>query len=191
MTTDPRDADSRSADSTDAGMIEVVVGTVGRAHGVRGDVQIELSTDEPDRRFAPGALLRVEGTPRVLTIERARWHSGRLLVTFDGVHDRTAAEAERGAVLVVDVSATEVPDDPDEFYDRQLVGLEVRRVDGSVVGRVSEVVHGGAQDLLLVDVDGAQRLVPFVSALVPTVEVTGGFVVVAEVPGLLEDLDDE
>ena len=170
--------------------VEVVVGVVGRAHGIRGDVAITVRTDEPERRFVPGARLRVEGGSRVLTVESARYHSGRLLVVFEELPDRTAAEEARGLVLVTDVAASELPSEEDEYFDRQLVGLEAVTTDGASVGRVTAVLHPGGQDLLEIRTATGARLVPFVEALVPEVDLAGGRVVVADVPGLLVDEPD-
>ena len=167
--------------------VEVVVGVLGRAHGIRGDVEIHLRTDEPERRFVPGARLRVEGSSRVLTVESARNHSGRLLVHFEELSDRTDAEAARGLVLVTDVVAHELPAEEGEYYDRQLVGLEAVTPAGTSVGRVLAVLHPGPQDLLEISTAGGSRLVPFVTALVPEVDLAGGRVVVADLPGLLSD----
>ena len=95
--------------------IEVVVGRIGKAHGIRGDVTIDVRTDEPDRRFAPGSVLRVEATRggasalRTVTVERARWHSSRLLVFFAEIPDRTAAEAARGLLLHAEIAPDESP----------------------------------------------------------------------------------
>ena len=180
---------------------EVVVGRIGRAHGVKGEVSVEPRTDEPDRRFADGALLRTQtpqgavpqgpDRPSSLTVRRTRWHQSRLLVTFAELADRTAAERVHGLVLVTDVDTAEVPADPDEFYDHQLVGLAAVTTDGAPVGEVVEVVHGAAQDVLTVRTpDGREVLVPFVSALVPVVDVPGGRLEVADRPGLLTPLDD-
>jgi 16S rRNA processing protein RimM len=91
--------------------VEVIVGIVGRAHGIRGEVGIDVRTDEPGRRFIPGAVLRREGGGLELVVESARDHSGRLLVRFLGYPDRTAVETLRGTVLVVDVDATARPED--------------------------------------------------------------------------------
>ena len=174
-------------------LVEVVVGVLGRAHGIRGDVEVRSRTDEPERRFASGARLRVEGTRRVLTVESARDHSGRLLVRFAELEDRTAAEDARGLVLVTDVAATELPTDEGEYYDRQLVGLEVvldRSGTGTgteVVGRVLAVLHPAGQDLLEIGTPAGTRLVPFVEALVPEIDLARGRLVVADVPGLLSD----
>ena len=181
---------------------EVVVGRIGKAHGIKGEVSVEPRTDEPERRFADGAVLSTR-TPRgiephtadrptTLTVRRTRWHQSRLLVTFVGVDDRTAAEKLRGLSLVLDLDPDEVPEDPEEFYDHQLVGLAVSTTDGEAVGEVSDVIHGASQDLLAVRAaDGREVLVPFVSALVPVVDVPGGRLEVADRPGLLTPLPDE
>ncbi len=162
----------------------VVVGRVGRAHGIRGDVAVQPRTDEPRRRFAVGAVVRAG--ERTLTVETVREHQGRLLVGFVEVTDRTAAEALGGAVLEADVDATEQPEDPEEFYDHQLVGLRVETVDGAHVGEVLRVEHPAGQDLLVIARDGGELLYPFVQALVPEVDVAGGRVVIDDRPGLLE-----
>ncbi|MCY7394789.1 MAG: ribosome maturation factor RimM [Nocardioides sp.] len=178
--------------------IEVVVGRIGRAHGIRGDVTIDVRTDEPDRRFADGSVLRVEAprgstsTLRTLTVAGSRWHSSRLLVDFEEIPDRTAAEAARGLLLHVQIGADEVPEDPDEYYDHQLVGLAAHDVDGRALGEVTGLVHGGAQDLLTIRTpEGREALVPFVKALVPEVDLPGGRVVVADRPGLVTPLPDD
>jgi 16S rRNA processing protein RimM len=147
--------------------------------------------DEPERRFAAGQVLRAEGSARRFTVEHARDHSGRLLVRFRELADRTAAEQARGTVLVADVDARERPDDPEEFYDHQLVGLRVLDQRGATVGMVTGVVHVPQQDMLEIDTGDQVRLVPFVSALVPEVDLVGGCVHVADVSGLLSDADDE
>jgi 16S rRNA processing protein RimM len=168
----------------------LVVGRIGRPHGLKGEVSVEPRTDEPDRRFAVGARLGVERKRPgrhddvTFTVAGTRWHSGRLLVTFEEIGDRNAAEEARGTVLVVPVDPDEAPEDPEEFYDHQLVGLAVVSVDGEALGELTEVVHGAAQDLLVVDHDGREVLVPFVAELVPEVDPAGGRVVVDDRPGL-------
>jgi 16S rRNA processing protein RimM len=169
----------------------LVVGRIGRPHGLKGEVAVEPRTDEPDRRFAVGAELRTErNRPGIqvhesLTVRDTRWHSGRLLVTFEEIGDRTAAELARGTVLVVPVDPEESPEDPDEFYDHQLIGLDVEDTDGTPVGTVVAVEHTGGQDLLHIEVDGVEVLFPFVAALVPAVDVPGRRIVVDDRPGLL------
>ena len=170
----------------------LVVGRIGRPHGLKGEVAVEPRTDEPERRFATGAVLRTERNrpgapqPAPLTVGGHRWHSGRLLVTFEEIADRTAAEEARGILLVVPVDPDETPEDPEEFYDHQLVGLSVEDAGGAALGTVVAVQHGTGQDLLLIEVDGAEVLFPFVSALVPEVDVAGGRIVVDDRPGLLQ-----
>jgi 16S rRNA processing protein RimM len=180
---------------------EVVVGRIGRAHGVKGEVSVELRTDEPERRFADGAELRTRtpqgGAPTAprpssLTVLTTRWHQSRLLVTFVELTDRTAAETVRGLTLLTDVDVEESPEDPEEFYDHQIVGLAVVSTEGAPVGEVTEVMHGAGQDLLVVRAsDGREVLVPFVTALVPVVDVAGGTLRVADRPGLLAPLDQD
>lgn len=169
--------------------MEIVVGRIGRAHGIRGEVSIDLMTDEPEKRFASGSSVVVRprsGTARTLVIRGTRPHQGRLLVTFAQVPDRTAAEELRGAQVVVDVDETERPDDPEEFYDHQLVDLRVLS-DGAERGVVREVLHLPAQDMLAVErSDGVEVLVPFVAALVTDVDLDAGVVHVASVEGLLD-----
>lgn len=166
------------------GVARVVVGRIGRAHGIRGDVAVQPRTDEPRRRFAVGAVVRAG--ERTLTVETVREHQGRLLVGFAEVTDRTAAEALGGVVLEAEVDASERPEDPEEFYDHQLVGLTVETADGAQVGDVVRVEHPAGQDLLVIDRDGEELLFPFVRAFVPEVDLSGGRVVIDDQPGLLE-----
>jgi len=169
----------------------VVIGRIGRAHGIKGEVSVEPRTDEPERRFAVGNVLDTR-TPggdvrsSALTVTGLRWHQGRMLVRFAEFPDRTAAEAARGTLLEVRIQPDESPEDPEEFYDRQLVGLQVRTTDGGEAGTVTGVIHGAAQDLLAIKNNGREVLVPFVNALVPEVNVADGFIVVADRPGLLD-----
>lgn len=187
-----------------SGDIEVCVGRIGRAHGIRGEVSVEVRSDEPEQRFVPGAALAVRGKhpglPASATIDSIRKHQDRLLVKFEEFPDRNAAEAARGALLYVDVPAGESPDDPEEFYDHQLVGLAVEDTDGKPIGVLTEVLHpgnsGAGQDLLVITAsdergDGREVLVPFVTALVPTVDVAAGRIVVADRPGLVSGVAEE
>jgi len=178
--------------------IEVLVGRIGKPHGIRGEVTLDVRTDEPERRFAPGAALRAEPPAgsasglRELTVASARWHQSTLLVRFEQIGDRGAAEAARGILLHATIPADASPDDPDEFYDHQLVGLAAYDVSGAELGEVTGLVHGGAQDLLTVrTTDGREALVPFVKALVPEVDLAGRRVVIADRPGLVTPLPED
>jgi 16S rRNA processing protein RimM len=166
----------------------VVIGRIGRAHGIRGELNVDIRTDEPERRFAPGSSV-VCGT-RTLTVATARHHGGRLVVAFKEIPDRTAAEALHGTVLEAEVDPLDVPADPDEFYDHQLVGLEARTGD-RVVGTVTGIVHSPHQDTLTIDIEGREVFVPFVTEIVPVVDVPGGFVTINEVAGLLDPAEAE
>jgi 16S rRNA processing protein RimM len=170
--------------------MQLVVGRIGRPHGIRGDVVVDVRTDDPELRFAPGSVIATEpAADGPLTIAGFRWHSGRLLLHIAGFDDRDGAEALRGITLVVDSGDLEAPDDPDEFRDHQLIGLTVLTRAGEQVGQVADVLHHG-QDLLVIKGDGprqgAQILVPFVAPLVPEVDVAAGRLVIDPPPGLLD-----
>ena len=168
--------------------MQLVIGRVGRAHGIQGQVGVEIHTDDPDGRFAIGKIIATDPPERgPLTVVGSRWHSGRLLVRFSGADDRTAAEALRGTVLVVDVDEAERATEPDEYFDHHLVGLRALTPAGVEVGTVAEVLHLPAQDVLaIVRVDGVEVLVPFVAELVPVVDLDAGTLIVEPRPGLLD-----
>ncbi|MGH3551545.1 MAG: ribosome maturation factor RimM, partial [Mycobacterium sp.] len=169
---------------------ELIVGRVVKAHGVTGEVVVEVRTDDPEIRFAPGAVLRAKGSDdqqREYVVEAARAHGGRLLVRLDGVADRVAADALRGSVFVIDSGDLPIIDEPDTYYDHQLEGLRVRTTSGRDVGTVAEVLHTAAGELLAVDRDQAgELLVPFVSAIVTSVSLDTRTVEIDPPEGLLE-----
>jgi 16S rRNA processing protein RimM len=167
--------------------MQLVVGRIRRPHGVRGDLTVEVRTDDPGGRFAVGSVLATDPARHgPLTVKESRWHSGTLLLRFAGIEDRTAAEELRGTWLVVDSADLGPTGDPDEFYDHELVGLAAVTVGGEPVGVVTEVRHHG-QDLLVIESPGnPELLVPFVAAIVPEVDVAAGRLVIDPPPGLLE-----
>ncbi|MEU5382983.1 ribosome maturation factor RimM [Kitasatospora cineracea] len=171
--------------------MQLVVGKIGRAHGIRGDVSVEVRTDEPELRLGPGAVLLTDpAATGPLTVESGRVHSGRLLLRFAGVKDRTAAEALRGTMLIAEIDPDETPEDPDEYYDHQLIGLDVVLADGTPVGELTEVVHLPYQDLLTVErPDGTEVLIPFVEQIVPTIDLDEQRVVITPPPGLIDPVD--
>jgi 16S rRNA processing protein RimM len=193
--------------------MSIVVARIGKPHGLRGEVTVQLHTDDPGRRLAPGASFATEarsgsGVPRELTIRTARPHNGSWLLSFEGIPDRTGAEGLRGALLVVDTdeaaeaaaagSSAEAAagseagseaaaDDEDAYYEDELVGLAVESPAGERLGTVASLETGSAQDLLVVTLeDGTSAWIPFVTAIVPEVDLAGGRIVVDPPAGLLD-----
>ncbi|UTT61791.1 ribosome maturation factor RimM [Microcella humidisoli] len=171
------------------------VGRLTKAHGLKGALKLELFTDDPDKRFTPGAVFTLQvptSSPwhgKTLTLAELRWYNGQPVGFFEGVADRTGAESLVKAILWIDQDADE-PDEPDAWYDFQLVGLRALR-DGVEVGTVARVEHFPAQDLLVVRSGERDVLVPFVSAIVPAVDIAAGTVTITPPVGLFEELPDD
>ena len=170
-----------------------------KAHGLKGALKIELYTDDPDGRFAPGSTFTLqvpESSPwhgKPLTVREFRWMNSHPVAFFEGVEDRSGAEELVRAILWIDEDAESAPVEDDAWYDHQLVGLDVVR-DGDVVGRVIRVDHLPSQDLLAVRPTGAaddEILVPFVKAIVPEVDISAGRVIVTPPAGLFEELESD
>ncbi|WP_081237417.1 ribosome maturation factor RimM [Streptomyces viridosporus] len=170
--------------------MQLVVARIGRAHGIKGEVTVEVRTDEPELRLAPGAVLATEpASAGPLTIETGRVHSGRLLLRFEGVRDRNAAEALRNTLLIAEVDPEERPEDEDEYYDHQLIDLDVVTADGERVGRITEISHLPTQDLFVVErPDGSEVFVPFVEEIVAEIDLEEQRAVITPPPGLIDDL---
>jgi 16S rRNA processing protein RimM len=194
--------------------MQLIVGRIGRPHGIRGEVLVDVRTDEPEARFAAGSVFATEvapvrgrstgpaaraaggpaepagarvEVPPTLTLESFRWHQGRLIAVFEGFVDRNAAEVLRGVGLCVDSADVAPPEDPDEFHDHQLVGLAAVTVAGETVGEIARIDHTSASDLLVVRrPEGGTALIPFVRAIVPEVDLSGGRVIVDPPAGLLD-----
>jgi 16S rRNA processing protein RimM len=170
--------------------MDLVVGRVVKAHGVTGEVIVEVRTDDPDLRFTVGSSLRGRpsrgGPESRYVVESVREHSGRLLVRLEGVADRNAADALRGTLFVVDSEDLPPIEDPDEFYDHQLEGLQVVTTTGIAVGSVAEVLHTAAGELLSIRSEEGEVLVPFVSAIVTSVSLTDRTIEIDPPEGLLE-----
>ncbi|MCB0949220.1 MAG: ribosome maturation factor RimM [Mycobacterium sp.] len=174
--------------------MELVVGRVAKAHGVTGEVVVDVRTDDPDLRFARGNTLRGRpsggGPERGYTIESVREHAGRLLLRLAGVVGRDAADALRGTLFLVDSEDLPPITEPDEFYDHQLEGLRVRTVTGDDVGTIAEVLHTAAGELLSIKpAAGPEILVPFVSAIVTAVSLADGVLEIDPPDGLLNLAD--
>jgi 16S rRNA processing protein RimM len=187
----------------------LVVGQIGKPHGIRGEVSVAVRTDEPEERFAAGSVFTTEvprdrrvttgpaaatpasavpyQVPAQLVIESIRWHQGRAIVQFEGVYDRNVADALRGVLLQVDSAALTPPEDPDEFHDHQLIGLRVESLDGSALGTVDRIDHAPSSDLIVLKkAAGGTALIPFVSQIVPTVDLAAGRIQVDLPEGLLD-----
>ncbi|MEV6261760.1 ribosome maturation factor RimM [Streptomyces sp. NPDC051784] len=169
--------------------MQLVVARIGRAHGIKGEVTVEVRTDEPELRLGPGAVLITEPAHAgPLTIETGRVHSGRLLLRFEGVRDRTAAEALRNTLLIAEVDPAELPDDPEEFYDHQLIDLDVVLADGTEIGRITEISHLPSQDLFIVErPDGSEVMIPFVEEIVTEIDLEEQRAVITPPPGLIDE----
>ena len=172
--------------------MRLVVGRIGRAHGVRGEATVEVRTDDPETRFAVGTVLDTDPPERgPLTIVDGRVHNGILLLSFDGITDRSAVEALRDTLLYAEVDIEE-SEDEDDFHDQVLLEMEVRTLAGATVGRVGEVIHLPAQDLLSVRTpDDREVLVPFVREIVPTIDRASRTIYIDPPPGLIDPPDGE
>ncbi|MFD8933972.1 ribosome maturation factor RimM [Streptomyces sp. NPDC059578] len=169
--------------------MQLVVARIGRAHGIKGEVTVEVRTDEPELRLAPGAVLATDpAATGPLTIETGRVHSGRLLLRFAGVRDRGAAEALRNTLLIAEIDPDESPAEPDEYYDHQLMDLDVVTTDGTPIGRITEISHLPSQDLFVVErPDGREELIPFVEEIVVEIDLAEQRAVIDPPPGLIDD----
>ena len=177
------------------GTTQLRVGRLLKAHGLKGALKLELYTDDPAKRFVPGASFSLQvpaASPwhgKTLELTELRWYNGHPVAFFEGVADRTAAETLVKAILWIDADVEAEEPEPDAWYDHQLVGLRALR-DGVAVGEVVRVEHLPAQDLLVVKTPDREVLVPFVSAIVPAVDVAAGTVTLTPPAGLFEDLPD-
>ncbi|WP_298251741.1 ribosome maturation factor RimM [uncultured Arthrobacter sp.] len=166
--------------------MDVLVARIGKPHGIKGEVTVQLFTDAPEDRFDAGGTFRVEGAAVTeLTVAKARWNKDILIVGFEQVADRNQAETLRGAQLFIDTAAVQ-DDDDDAWYEHELVGLDAR-VDGASVGKVTALRTMAVQDLLVVELaDGHEALVPFVGSIVPQVNTEQGFIEIVPPEGLFE-----
>ncbi|MFJ4263801.1 ribosome maturation factor RimM [Paenarthrobacter nicotinovorans] len=170
--------------------MQLQVARIGKPHGIRGEVTVQVLTDAPAERFVAGTEFVVEpASAGPLTVRSARWNKDILLLGFEEIADRNAAEAIRGAKLFIETE--ELDDDGEEgWYEHELVGLQAR-VGAQTVGKVAALNTMPAQDLLVIEsVDGKEILVPFVDEIVPEVNVEEGYILITPPAGLFE-LNDE
>lgn len=162
----------------------VVRARVVAPHGLRGEVQVQLTTDYPDRLAdeKQWSLLLRDGSRRTLPVRSIRPHKGAWLVVFEGVSDRDGAETLRGAEVVADES--DLPPLPaGEHYWHELIGLQVVTVDGRVVGTVREILRTGSNDVYVTE----GPLIPAIDDVVEAVDTAAGRIVIRPMPGLLDD----
>lgn len=164
----------------------MVLARIGRPHGVRGEVTIEVRTDAPEERFVPGARLATDPPERgPLLLDAARPQGPGWVLAITGVDSREAAEELRNTLLLMAAEDRPELDRVREFYDSDLIGLQVSE-SGAALGTVRAVTHHGT-DLLVVDRSaGGDLLIPFVAAIVTGVSVEEGTLTVDLPPGLLE-----
>lgn len=184
------------SDHETAGKTQLRVGRLTKAHGLKGAIKVELYTDDPGRRFVPGAVFQLQVPEsstwhgKTLELIELKWYNTHPVAFFKDVPDRDVAESLVKAILWVDQDLTEIPEEDDAWYDHQLVGLDVLR-DGVKVGVISQVDHLPSQDLLTVATATGDVLVPFVKAIVSAVDVAAGTLTVTPPLGLFEELPDE
>lgn len=178
------------------GTTQLRVARLTKAHGLKGAIKLELYTDEPDKRFTPGATFTLQ-VPRTsewhgktLELVELRWYNSHAVAFFRGIEDRNAAESLLKAILWIDEEVQTQPGEDDSWYDYQLVGMKVLR-EGVEVGTVRRVDHFPAQDLLIVGTPAGEVMVPFVNAIVPSVDPVAGVVTVTPPVGLFEEAPEE
>ena len=157
--------------------MRLLVGRIGRAHGVLGEATIEVRTDEPDRRFSIGAVVQTDDHGE-LTIKSGRVHNGILLMGFNGITDSNGIEKLRNTLLYAEVDINESNGDEDEYHVMQLIGCQALLENGEKFGEITDVINLPGQDLLAIETAQGEQLIPFVHQLVPTVDVINKKVIV-------------
>ena len=163
--------------------MQLVVGRIGRAHGVLGEATIDVQTDDPDLRFKVGSKLTLD-SGQELTIKSSRWHNQILLLGFEGVNDRNQIEALRDQLISCQVDLSQLA--PGEYHYQQLIGCQVYLQNNELVGQVIEIVKLPGQDLLSVDKNGSQVLIPMVKQIIISIDVAAKKIVVNPPEGLLD-----
>ena len=152
---------------------------------MRGEVTVEIRTDNPEARFEIGSKLQTDPANKgPLKIHDARFHSGTLLLTFEGFADRNSVETLRNVLLLAEVDPRQVNTSEDDFHISQIVGCAVVNEVGANQGTVKDVLHLPAQDTLVIDSDGREILIPFVREFVPTVDIERKMIIVSNMERL-------
>jgi 16S rRNA processing protein RimM len=195
-TTKPEDATAKNAGAERPDRSQLRVGRLTKAHGLKGAIKVELYTDAPERRFVPGAVfsLQVPSSSdwhgKALELIELRFYNAQPVAFFKNVIDRSTAETLVKAILWIDHDPAEKSDEEDAWFDHQLIGLSVIR-DGAVVGTIAHIDHFPAQDLITVTTATGDVLVPFVKAIVTSVDIETGTMTVTPPFGLFEEIADD
>jgi 16S rRNA processing protein RimM len=167
------------------------VGRLVKAHGLKGAIKLELYTDSPDQRFKPGQVLELqvpetsEWFGKTIKVSELRFYNQSPVLFLEGIENRSQAETLIKAILLIEIDLDKLPEEPEAWYDHQLLGLEAL-VENTVVGKVIRVDHLPAQDLLAIETATGEVLVPFVKQIVPTVDISKGQIVLDPPAGLFE-----
>jgi 16S rRNA processing protein RimM len=174
--------------------MELRTARIGKAHGVRGEVTVELLTDQPEERFYPGAVFsllspepELKKLSRTLTLESSFFHSGTYILAFEGVESRNAVELLRNHFLVSDINLEVEGDGEDEFHVQQLIGLDIVDIHGEKLGTVEDILNLPGQDVVVTHYRGIEKLIPFVMEIVPTIDLKKKQMIVTPPSGLFED----
>ena len=168
--------------------MDLVVGRLGRPHGVHGEISVEVRTDEPEIRFAKGSKLSLKETNKQLTVLSSRWHQEKMLVKFEEITDRDLANDIKGKTLVIEIDPNSIETKKDQYYEFQLTGLKVINKNEETLGQIKEVITGLAQDLLVVaTVDKKEVLVPFVKQIVINVDLNQKLITMDPQLGLFDE----
>lgn len=162
----------------------LAVGRISKPHGIKGEVSVELLTDDPNRFKLLSAVYINENNPRRLVIDSVRILPENVLLKFEGYPTRTEAERLRGEILFIPF-AEAVPLDEGEYYLFQLVGLSVFTVDGKLIGRLTQVLETGANNVFVVEGPSGQHLIPDIPDIIKDIDIDGGRIVILPIPGLL------
>ena len=163
--------------------MQLVVGRIGRAHGVLGEATIEVRTDDPDLRFAVGNKLTLD-SGKQLSIKSSRWHNQVLLLAFDGINDRNQIKELRDQLISAEVDTNNMAEG--EYHFQQLIGSEVFLKSGGLVGVVDEIVKLPGQDLLSVNKEGKEVLIPMVKQIIVSIDIKTKKIVVDPPEGLFD-----
>jgi 16S rRNA processing protein RimM len=167
------------------------VGRLVKAHGLKGAIKLELYTDSPDQRFRSGQVLELqvpetsEWFGKTVTVSELRFYNQSPVLFLEGIENRSKAETLIKAILLIEIELDKLPEEPEAWYDHQLLGLEAL-VENTVVGKVIRVDHLPAQDLLAIETTTGEVLVPFVKQIVPTVDISKGQIILDPPAGLFE-----